>query len=199
MIRKQVPAWLFVLASHDDRRIKYYGCLCYATIASGKEIERSVLECDTMTMVSSFLKSAKPDDIARLDDKYRYKQFGGRSNWCNFVDSIFIFLIWLYAHVCSKVLKNSLVLLKRKKNLHFRSGRSRQYLAALAPLLYCHISEVCAMAMFQLAMEAVVRKGNAKIHVKIFFLLHFFLTRLPLKRRRQRKIVFSNRVLLFRH
>lgn len=46
-----------------------------------------------------------------------------------------------------------------------RSGRTKQWLKALAPLLYSPLSEIVALALFQFVMEASVRKGSDRIKV----------------------------------
>lgn len=68
----QVPAWLFILATHEDKRVQFYGSLTACIIASNKEFERTVRECGTLQAAVGYMKNNKPEEMARLDYKYRY-------------------------------------------------------------------------------------------------------------------------------
>lgn len=76
MVRKQVPAWLFILLTNDDVRVKYYACLCLCMMASNKELERDVQNSGSLTLVSNFLKSCRPEHLAKSDSKYRFVPHG---------------------------------------------------------------------------------------------------------------------------
>ncbi|KFD51205.1 hypothetical protein M514_07969 [Trichuris suis] len=75
MIAKNVPDWLFLLASSQDDVTRYYACLAICALVSNKEVESAVTKSGTLALVEPFLLSHKPEDFSQFD--YRHQQ--GRS------------------------------------------------------------------------------------------------------------------------
>uniref|UniRef100_A0A915KQR1 ADP-ribosyl cyclase/cyclic ADP-ribose hydrolase n=1 Tax=Romanomermis culicivorax TaxID=13658 RepID=A0A915KQR1_ROMCU len=72
MITKNVPDWLFLLASSQDDVTRYYACLAICALVSNKEIEVAVIKSGTLSLVEPFLLAHKPNDFANSD--YRHNQ-----------------------------------------------------------------------------------------------------------------------------
>lgn len=70
MISKNVPDWLFLLASSQDDVTRYYACLAICVLVSNKEIETAVTKSGTLSLVEPFLLAHKPADFATSDYKH---------------------------------------------------------------------------------------------------------------------------------
>ncbi|KRY78098.1 Sterile alpha and TIR motif-containing protein tir-1 [Trichinella pseudospiralis] len=75
MAQKNVPDWLFLLASSQDDLTRYYACLAICVLVSSKEIEAAVTKSGTLALVEPFLLAHKPEEFAHFD----YKHQQGRS------------------------------------------------------------------------------------------------------------------------
>lgn len=71
MVEKQIANWLFVLANHNDVRLRYYSCLTICILASERDLEGKVEKSGTLVFIESFLKQFTPSYVAKLDSKFR--------------------------------------------------------------------------------------------------------------------------------
>lgn len=78
MIAKNVPEWLFFVASSNDDLPRYYACIAICALVSNKEIETAVIKSGTLSIVEPFLLSHQPSDFAQCD--FRYSQ-GRPKEW----------------------------------------------------------------------------------------------------------------------
>lgn len=132
MIDRNVPAWMFVLVSHKDIRIRFYACLIVSAIASERDFEPIVDHSETLPLVMTFLQNHQPADVAPLDAKYR--------------------CVWL------ELLTMGPMCFQKATMIVFRSRRSKFFLTAIVPLLRSPRLEVQAVACFQLSKEAHIRR-----------------------------------------
>ena len=74
MLKHKVDHWLFPLAFHEDDNIKYYACLAIAALVANKEIEATVMESGTLSLVEPFVNSHLPEDFAHLSPAHCHGQ-----------------------------------------------------------------------------------------------------------------------------
>lgn len=74
MMKHNVQWWLFPLAFHEDDNIKYYACLAIAALVANKEIEASVIQSGTLSLVEPFVNSHLPEEFANYTDAHRHGQ-----------------------------------------------------------------------------------------------------------------------------
>uniref|UniRef100_A0A915JNE5 Uncharacterized protein n=1 Tax=Romanomermis culicivorax TaxID=13658 RepID=A0A915JNE5_ROMCU len=67
----QIPAWLFVLLNRNDPRLRFYASLTLCVLAAEGDLERQVDGAVNLRQaVDSFLKTYRPDYVAKLDTKF---------------------------------------------------------------------------------------------------------------------------------
>lgn len=70
LLARNVPEWLFLLASMQDDITRYYACLSICMLVSNQEIEAAVVKSGTLGLVEPFLVSHKPEEFAASDCRH---------------------------------------------------------------------------------------------------------------------------------
>lgn len=80
LVARNVPEWLFLLASLQDDVTRYYACLAICMLVSNPEIEAAVVKSGTLGLVEPFLLAHPPEEFSRYGDDYKHQQ-GKPKEW----------------------------------------------------------------------------------------------------------------------
>lgn len=78
MIARKSAEWLFPLAFSQDDSVRYYAFLAIAALSANKELESSVVQSGTLSLVEPFIRNHDPVEFARSDLAHIH---GQSSDW----------------------------------------------------------------------------------------------------------------------